>query len=790
MVRAMAEERLSSSASPHGGESTWRAVYAQRSVRLYFAACGVVAALTAMQPLFAVMGPELALALGLVLPLFAAPMGARLVVEARRRGTDPPRALVQRALAVSLTGLAIPIASAIASGFVRGFCDAWSGLAFVAMGPGVGVPLAALAGVLVATWTDRSRLATGLALGVPLGSIALGLYRFVDTPAIFAYAHFVGYFPGTLYDPDIAIEAPYGALRVASLGLAIGIVVLLEVGFDGKRLDLARLRHAPWSSGLVLLLALGLVLSEVYGPELGLRSTSASIAHALGGRLEGERCVVIVPRELPRAQAERLRDDCDFRVARAEEILGVTQRERVTAFFFRSTEEKRRLMGASSTYIAKPWREEVYLQLGGWPHPVLFHEIVHVVAGNAGRGPFRISGGIGGFLPSAGIVEGVAVAVAWDEREDLTPHQWARALVEVGHAPSIAETEGLGFLLQPASRAYVASGSFVRWILETRGSEAVRRLYRTGSYEDALGMPLARTEEEWRAFLRTVPLPPHAVPMARLRFERPAIFGQICPHAIASLEEELGVALGSGDDETALARCDAILALDPGQAGVRALRVGALARRGDLEEADRELARLIGPPSAATPIVVRAREQLGDALWQRGELVRARSLYEANLAVPQAEDARRQIEVRLYGLERGATVRDRLLELLAPDARLPHDGATQLAALDALDRADSSGLAAYLAARQLFARERFDMVLPRLEAAEARGLPSPSIAREAQRMSAISHFAVGHLDEAERRFEAIVQDVRAQGGEDLGRIVEAEDWLARIRWERARRTTR
>jgi hypothetical protein len=211
---------------------------------------------------------------------------------------------------------------------------------------------------------------------------------------------------------------------------------------------------------------------------------------------------------------------------------------------------------------------------------------------------------------------------------------------------------------------------------------------------------------------------------------------------------------------------------------------------GRLDEADAELARLVGPPSAATPIVVRAREQLGDALWQRGALEDARALYVQNLAVPQPEDARRQIEVRLYGLERGPAVGGPLLELLAPDARVPHDGATQLAALAALDEADPSGLAPYLVARQLFVRERFDMVLPRLEAARRRGLPSPSIQREAARMEAIARFATGDIDEAARRFEAIAREVRDEGGVDVGRLVEAEDWLARIHWERARRRTR
>jgi hypothetical protein len=472
-------------------------------------------------------------------------------------------------------------------------------------------------------------------------------------------------------------------------------------------------------------------------------------------------------------------------VSRAEAVLGVTQRARVTAFFFRDTSEKRRLMGASNTYIAKPWRNEVYLQLGGWPHPVLFHEIVHVVAGNVGRGPFRVSGGIEGLIPSPGIIEGVAVAVAWDEREDLTPHQWARALVEIGHAPSIAETEGLGFLLQPASRAYTASGSFVRWILETRGNEAVRRLYRTGSYEEALGMPLSDAEAEWRAFLTTVPLPPHAIAMARLRFERPAILGQICPHAIASLEADLGIALAGGDDARALERCDRILALDGGQAGIRSVRVGVLGRAARFEEAEAELAHLVGPPSAATPVLVHTREALGDAYWRHGDRERAHVLYSENLALPQPEDQRRQIEVRLYALTQGGESSAALRELLAPDARSAVDPGTQLAAIARLDRVDPSGLGAYLTARQMFVRERFDLVLPLLDRANTQRLPTESILREAERMRAVALFANGDLDASDRAFRAILADAHTHEG-DVGRLVEAEDWLARIRWARAR----
>lgn len=762
----------------------WRETFELRSVRLYFTVAGLAAAICSLQPLFAVPGVEQALVLGLVLPPFAAVAGARLLVAARAKSaTANARKLLAQSALVGLVGLAIPLAAALASGLRHGFCDLTSGLAFFALGPGSAVPLAALSGLVGASVTERPRIATLLAVLVPLGSIALGLWRFYDTPAVFAYAHFVGYFPGTLYDPDVAVSTPYLTLRLASAALAAALVLGFEASFDGARARLVRL--VSLKGAVAFALACGVGLAEGYGPELGHRSTSASIARVLGGQIEGERCTVVYPREMPLGQVERLRDDCDFRVERAEEVLGVRHPRRITAFFFRDTDEKRRLMGASGTYIAKPWRDEVYLQLGGFPHPVLFHEIVHVVAANVGRGPFRISGSLGGLLPSAGIVEGVAVAVAWDSREDLTPHQWARALVEVGHAPSVRETEGLGFLLQPASRAYVASGSFVRWILETRGAEAVRRLYRTGSYEEALGEPLEQAEASWREFLATVPLPPHAVPMARLRFERPAIFGQVCPHALANLEADIAAALGSGDDARALRGCDAVLALDSGQTSTRAVRVGVLARQGRIAEAEAELAHLVGPPAAATPIIVRARESLADAYWQRGDVERARALLEENLAVPQPRDAKRQVELRLFAIGRGGAISATLRHLLAPDRREQHDAAVVLEALMRLDASDPSGLGSYLVARQMFARERYAEALERTEVALARGLPATSFEDEALRMRAVALYALERLDESEAAFAAIRDRARATEG-DLGRVVDVEDWLARIQWRRSR----
>lgn len=745
-----------------------RAVLALRSVKVAVGVSLVVAIGCAFSSLTAVLGVESALVHGIVLPPFVAAMGARIAIHDRN---EPTTRLGRDAVIALGLVMAPPLVfSLVATLFVR-WCSPLEGAAFFALGAGAGIPLALLLGLALGTHVRGPRTATTIAALVPVLLVLVGLWRFYATPAIYSYAHFAGYFPGTLYDPDIEISREYLTFRTFSLVWASALAAAAFGLRDGGR------KRPVLATFVSVLVMIGLV-GEAYGPELGHRSTAASIREALGGVLEGERCDVVFPRELPRERAERIRDDCDFRVREAEEVLGVTHPARITAFFFRDEDEKRRLMGASGTYVAKPWRDEVYLQLSAWPHPVLFHEIVHVVASATGIGPFRVAGTLGGIVPSPGIIEGTAVAVAWDETEGMTPHEWAAALSRLGHTPSIAGTEGLAFLLQPASRAYTANGSFIRWILETEGEAAVLRLYRTGSYAEALGRPLAEAEAEWHAFLETLPLPPEAEGLARLRFERPAIWSAVCPHALATLEERAAAEVAAGDDEAAVATCDAMLEIDPGHASVRAWRVGALGRSGRFDDARAALADL--SEVATTPVIAHARGGLADALWRAGREDEALALYRESFASPGTDDSLRQLEVEILALETGGAMASTLGEVFVPSPRRTTDGATVVSAIARLRESRSDGLADYLEGRQLAARERFDLAEPLLVRCRDAGLPTDRVRREARRMLATVLVANGAFDAAERLLWEILADPTSTEGQR----VDANDWLARIRSSR------
>ncbi|MFO0671405.1 MAG: hypothetical protein U0235_17530 [Polyangiaceae bacterium] len=135
---------------------------------------------------------------------------------------------------------------------------------------------------------------------------------------------------------------------------------------------------------------------------------------------------------MPRDVAALLVRDCE-QLALVEEALGARGPGASPRISSATPERRKRFMGAGDTYIAKPWRREVYLQVAAYPHPVLAHELAHVVAGSFEVGPFRVAGRYGGLLDQ-GMIEGVAVAAA-PEHDVLSELEWSRAM-DSGSSPS------------------------------------------------------------------------------------------------------------------------------------------------------------------------------------------------------------------------------------------------------------------------------------------------------------------------------------------------------------------
>ncbi|MFL5541617.1 MAG: hypothetical protein ACJ8J0_21695, partial [Longimicrobiaceae bacterium] len=163
------------------------------------------------------------------------------------------------------------------------------------------------------------------------------------------------------------------------------------------------------------------------------------------------------------------------------------------------------VMGVDGNGIAYPDRYEVHTI---WPRDG--HETVHVVLIAAlGSGPVLFD-------------EGVAVACQVDPvAGDFVPrwnghgvHDLAREAWVQGHVPPLAdliasESSFRGF---PEEVAYPLAGSFVRWLIDTRGVEPAKRIFREMRRPDdaatvrtkfraIYGIELDDAWNEWRLYL-------------------------------------------------------------------------------------------------------------------------------------------------------------------------------------------------------------------------------------------------------------------------------------------------
>lgn len=732
-------------------------------------------------PLAGTLGPESALALALGLTPWASALGAALAVRAR---TTPQRTgpLLVHAVGAAWLVLAVPVALLALNALRVKTCEPFRSLSFIALGPWAGVTLSAVVGVCIGSALPRPRLAITLAALFPLVSLGRSVYDFLQTPGIYAFGHFFGYFPGTFYDRRIDVPNAWLTHRVLSALIGLGLWAMLTAARNARtgHVSFARATRHPVLCGMVVLAGVAALWTARDGYDLGHHTSSAHIANKLGLVIQGKRCRVVLPRELAVGQAMRLTEDCDFRVHQLERTLGVREPDVVTAYFFRSPQEKRTLMGAMRVYIAKPWRREVYLQLGDFPHPVLSHELAHVVARNTSSGMFGVPGRLGGLIPEPTLVEGMAVALEPVPRDALTPHEWAKAAYEAGLAPSLSALLGPRFFGQNQHLAYTLAGSFLRFVLDTRGADALRAVYREGDPERALSKPFAELEREWKAFLAEVPLPAPAAALAKQRFERGGVFSEVCPHTIDRLSGELSAALAAGDLQRAIRRCEDILAVDPKNTGTRATLAGSLARVGKTQEAQAQLDTLKDELSAPRPTLARARAELADAAFMRGDYAAAESAYRKLLDEPQSEGELRELEVKLLALEAGDPVRRLVGELLIGPVGRSRDPRVAMHLIDELTPHRQDGLAQYLAARQLMQAQRHDLALPLIRAAVVRGLPTHRLRTENLRMHGLSAFIGGLLDES----AAAYRELELQPGAQLGEQLEARDFLTRIAYRR------
>ncbi len=747
-------------------------IHRLRSFHVGLALHGLLAVALCFVPLFDGLGFERAFASGLPAAPIAAALGIGAVRWARREGGGDP----WRLFAVTvLAGLALLVPTAICGALVeqlRQPCSPGEGLRFLVLGAGAAVVFGAGLGVSTATLTTRRGLPGLLTAAVLLAELGRALHRLYWEPQVFAYSLPFGYWPGSLYDEDVSVGDALQAHR--ALTALLGLALVLVARATTERRSLLALRAAPrLGSSLVAALALSAAWGLARdGERLGFDLDRGSVDAALSRRVVlDDRLELHLDPGASAARVEAFVIEAELRYQQLERFFGRRPDGPIRVYAFRDVAQKKRLMGASRTQIARPWIREIHVHGLQAPHGVLHHELAHVFAAELARGPFKVPTAAG-LIPNLGIIEGVAVAAEWPVRQ-LTVHGWVRAMRALQLAPDprvLLYPDG--FWAISSSRAYTVAGSFVRWLIDTHGIEAFGRLYSSNDFFQAYGRRLEDLAAEWEVFIDAVPLDSAALSVAEHRFRRPGIFGKACPHTTANLETEGYQALGAGDLAAAAQALTRVADYQPGSVEPFLALARAHARRGEAEPARAWAERALRREHTTAEGRARAREALADLDWRLGAAEAARTGYAEVRAVTTEAGALRLLQVKTAALERPPELQVVLRGWLLGDLS---ESIALVRLTEAVRRWPTDALAPYLAGRVLERVGAWPESVAATQAALDRGLPSPELVLEARRTLGR---VLLHTDaEAARRgFEALA----GEAPDEAARL-EAEDWAARAR---------
>ena len=716
--------------------------------------------------------------------------GLHMGLSAGRRlsgeGPWPPAprlvgATVLASLALALVPLLVITLNALR---VRN-CDYVGGLAFYAMGPLLGAAYAAVAGIVAGAiarqnWPGRLVFAgwIGLALAVPL-------WRFYTEPPVHLYHPVLGYFSGAIYDEVIEIGAPFIVYRFVCMLELATVALLLRLcrdPRDGCGWGWPWRRGGPRAGQAWLAVGLAAILAaNLFPATLGFRFDRAAIRVALGGHLRTAHFDLYYPGGTPyEGVVGRVAGEHERCYAGIVAILGRAPEGRIQAYIYPDAATKRRLMGADRVYIAKPWLREIHLNRVDESASVIRHELVHAIGSACAPGLLGVPARAG-VVPHMGLIEGLAVAIEWPGGR-LTVHQAAAAMRRLGMSPDIRRLLGPeGFWTTAARKAYLTAGSFVRHLMDRRGTAPLCRLYVDADFAATYGgEDVEALFADWEAILDDpvrVPLDEEELRLARDVFDRPSVFRKVCALEVARYERAAERAALRRRFREAAAIRETVAGFDGANPEKRFLWGRSLLQAGALAEARDAFRAAVDDAGATRVLRLRARAGLADVLWREGHAQEAAAAYRALLDEPMEVSERRTLRAKASLAEAPPPLASALSRYLL-EPLLP--GLADRLLYDACAAHPEHALLRYLLGRRRLSQGRPAEAIRELEAARAAPRPlAGDFAREADRLLGIAYFGEGELAAAAVAFRRALARARFEGERVTLRV-----WLDRVAWWR------
>jgi len=426
----------------------------------------------------------------------------------------------------------------------------------------LGVALSAFTRARFPSRSGRWLVGIGGALMVLPPVVELALF-----PQFYHYNPVFGGVMGPVYDEELTFRSGL----VVARGMVVLWSVVLLLWASGRR------ARARW--GLALL-----AVTYAAAPWLGTVTPGWFIERTLGGRVDTPWISLIYPKEvLTPAEAEWMAARHDAVYARLAAEMGVQPNKRVYSYLYADPVSRAHLTGARNTAVAPIWlqRPQTHLLLDQFD-ALYGHELAHVFSREFGLPLVRAS-------LHVGLIEGVAVAFEGPRGGPFLHEQVAAAAVMERRTKVLPEQVvrslgAFGFWTGRGAVSYTTMGSFVQYLRDRYGVEALRNVYARGNFEQVYGQPVEALAAAWADSLsRLTVVSRSAGPVAQARFSLPSLFEKPSPHYVprpVRWMREAEVAVLEGDTLRASRLVEQTLAREPQFAPARDLEARLLLAAG------------------------------------------------------------------------------------------------------------------------------------------------------------------------------------------------------------------
>ena len=654
--------------------------------------------------------------------------------------------------------LAVVYAIGLLSSLIKGDCYIKEGTVFFLLIPIVTVFFSTSLGLLTGFIFKRR----GFLLGalILLAIIFYSLWELYSGISLFLYNPVIGFFPGPLYDEAVPVTQTLLIYRAITVLWGILFLLLLRV-LNG--ISFHRARAFDFISLFVV--ALALIISYSNKSEIGFSFSREYVTeHILPGSVETENFVIYYdPGSQEAEYIELIAEDHEWRYKQLSEFLNIDPGDKIRSYIYPDEYTRKKIVGAGETTIANPVHREIHLIYGSYPHPILKHELTHVMAGDFGTEYLKIS-------PKIGLLEGIAVAADWNG-DGYTRHQWSKSMIEKNMAPDIEDIIGFGFWYAPPRISYTLMGSFSRYLIDNYGIENFKTLYGSGDFS-VYGKTIGELASEWKEFLEGVYTPEDTRAIAESRFSEPSIFEASCPRRVAALKKEGFKRFRDDDYYRAVQNFQEALNYSAGDP----VLLNGLSYS-NYYGGDYDRVPIPADTTKHLPVVDRHILQniRANALWQSGGSQDALSVFKELRSTPLPDDIKRELDIKIAAINTGGAAEEKIREFFGTRQK-----SVQVAALQELIRQyPYYAHAYYLTGRMFFNNEQFEKALPYLEKARVLGLGSQKLTIENLRILGIALYAAGRYGEsADIYAELISLDESGQKKQYALDFIERSNWAS------------